>query len=204
MLANVAALAQVEQPAYEKRQVIMPTEHKSTPAESLTSGEHRDYSKLNQGFWFSVEGMGGYSMNVSDRVDNTAIAEVDLYGGYRVNEYLRVGLGLGARYYFEPGNLREKSHKWGMPIMLNVRGNFIPQDYRTVVPYYSLDIGGTVPDGFMLRPTIGARFGQPRSAFVLGLSYMLQNMKGWELKDGVNVSKNRPISFLMLRLGYEF
>lgn len=201
LLAYVSAFAQTDGPTYEKRQVVMPTEQD----QGTIKAEHREYSKLSQGFWFSVEGAGGYSLNLSDNVDNAAMAEVALYGGYRFNEYVRVGIGLGARYYFSSGNLRNRSHNWGIPVMFNVRGNFIPQDYRTVIPYYSLDLGCSVTDGFMFRPTIGVRFGERRSAFLLGLSYMMQNMQGWEMgMDEKKMDKTRSVSFLLLKLGYEF
>lgn len=170
------------------------------------------YTQYDRGFWFSVEALCGYSANVSSKVDNTPFAEVDAYAGYRFNEYVRVGLGLGGRHYFTPKDciIRRNDSKWAMPIMLNVRGNFIPQHYRTVVPYYSLDVGGSVSDGFMLRPTIGVRFGERRSAFLLGVSYMLQNLSGWNpdwnlsSPPEVNPKADHVTSFFALRLGYEF
>ena len=171
------------------------------------------FFKKDNGFWFSAEAIGGYSANVSDDMINTPFAEIDLYVGYRINEFVRVGLGMGPRYYFMPKDgkeiLRRRESNWSMPIMLNLRGNFIPQDYRTVVPYYSLDIGGAVTDGFMLRPTIGIRCGERRSAFLLGISYMLQNMRGWGIKYdengvGYRAKVDHATSFFALRLGYEF
>ena len=170
------------------------------------------YAQYDRGFWFSVEALCGYSANVSSKVDNTPFAEVDAYAGYRFNEYVRVGLGLGGRHYFTPKDciIRRNDSKWALPIMLNVRGNFIPQHYRTVVPYYSLDVGGSVSDGFMLRPTIGVRFGERRSAFLLGVSYMLQNLSGWNPDwnlsnpPEVNPKADHVTSFFALRLGYEF
>lgn len=139
---------------------------------------------------------------------NTPFAELDIYAGYRFNDYARVGIGLGPRYYFTPGNLRRTSVKWAMPLVFNVRGNIIPQDYRTVIPYYSVDLGATVGDGFMLRPTIGIRCGEPRSAFLLGVSYMLQNLRGYRnetLDDVVRVvDANNATSSFALTLGYEF
>ena len=93
-----------------------------------------------------------------------------------------------------------------MPIMINFRGNIIPQDYRTVVPYYSVDVGSTITDGFLLRPTLGIRCGERRSAFLLGVSYMLQVMSGYESKyePGNLNEKTLNTSFFGLRIGYEF
>ena len=179
-----------------------------TKSGNTPDGAHlHDYSKYESGFWFSVEALGGYSANVSKGVDNTAFAEVDVYAGYRINQFARVGVGLGGRYYFDPGMLRRvESHNWAMPLMLNVRGNIIPQEYRTVVPYYSLDIGSTITDGFLFRPTIGIRCGEPRSAFLLGLTYMFQNMRGYKENKDTHEWQNATLqtSFFALRLGYEF
>jgi len=194
-----SASAQDENPTYQKRDVNMPTEHMTSPSD-------HNYSQQDKGFWFSVEATGGYSANVSKQMDNTAFAEMDFYVGYRTSEFFRVGMGLGGRYYFNPGILRRKSHNWAIPIMINVRGNIIPQDYRTVVPYYSVDVGSTVTDGFLLRPTLGIRCGERRSAFLLGVSYMLQVMSGYESKyePGNHNEKTLNTSFFGLRIGYEF
>ena len=98
---------------------------------------------------------------------NFGYTEIDAVAGYRFNEYVRVGLGLGARYYFDNNKVRSTLSEWAFPIFLNVRGNFIPTRYRDVVPYYSFDIGVTVRDGFMLRPTVGLRVGRERSAWAM-------------------------------------
>ena len=76
-------------------------------------------------------------------------------------------------------------------------GNFIDDEFRTVTPYWSMDMGGAIKDGFMWRPTIGIRVGQSRSAFLLGVTYTGQNLK---YKTG----KDRYVSAVGLTLGYEF
>lgn len=195
-IIGMSAVAQDDRPTYQKRDVIMPTEHQESPAD-------HNYAQHDNGFWFSVEGTGGYSVHMSKGMDNTAFAEADVYFGYRANEFFRIGMGLGGRYYFDPGILRTKDFKWAMPVMLNMRGNFIPQDYRTVVPYYSVDLGCSITDGFMFRPTVGIRCGERRSAFLLGLSYMYQAMSGYKSKEDLT-KKTINTSFFALRLGYEF
>ncbi len=122
--------------------------------------------------------------------------------GYRFNEYVRVGLGLGARYYFDNNKVRSTLSEWAFPIFLNIRGNFIPTRYRDVVPYYSFDIGGTVRDGFMLRPTVGLRVGLERSAFLVGLGYVGQDLSTYS-RDNLRKTR-RFVNFITLKLGYEF
>lgn len=173
-----------------------------TPQEK-NSNIYSDYSEYDKGFWWSVEMQGGMSCYLGE--SNVQMLELDVVGGYRFNEYLRVGIGLGSRYYFNNEKVRYSSIEWAFPVYMNVRGNFIPGEYRTVVPYYSFDLGGTVRDGMMFRPTIGVRFGEKRSAFLLGISYMGQSLKSFKLIEAGNVVPDRKYaSFVTLKVGYEF
>ena len=98
--------------------------------------------------------------------------------------------------------MRSTLSEWAFPIFLNVRGNFIPTRYRDVVPYYSFDIGVTVRDGFMLRPTVGLRVGRERSAFLVGLGYVGQDLSTYS-RDNLRKTR-RFVNFITLKLGYEF
>lgn len=84
-----------------------------------------------------------------------------------------------------------------MPIFLNARGNFISQDVREIVPFWSVDLGGVIRDGFMFTPSIGARIGEQRSAFLVSLGYSLRTINAKE-----NHTKTR--NYIVLKLGYEF
>lgn len=161
------------------------------------------YSEDNTGFWMAAEAVGGYSCRLYH--SNFALAEIDVTAGYRFNEYLRVGLGFGGRYYFDNAKVRYNSSEWAFPLYANVRGNFMSTEYRTTVPYYSFDLGGTILDGFMMRPTVGLRIGQQRSAFLIGLTYTGQSLKGFSYNEfGGRDPHNRFVSFISLKLGYEF
>ena len=83
------------------------------------------------------------------------------------------------------------------PIYANVRGNIISQDNRSVVPYWSFNIGGAIRDGFLVSPTIGIRVGEQRNAFIAGISYGYNEIKGYE-------NGKKGINFVLMRLGYEF
>lgn len=155
----------------------------------------RDMTDNDTGFWMSAQVNGSYSVFISDKC--TPWTELDVAGGYRFNQYLKVGVGFGGRYYFENDRLRSNNVKWSFPVFATVRGNFIPDDYRSVTPYYSLDLGAAIRDGFMWRPTVGLRIGQSRSAFLVGITYTGQSLK---YKTG----KDRYISGVGLTLGYEF
>lgn len=155
----------------------------------------RNMTDTDTGFWMSAQVNGSYSVFISDKC--TPWTELDVVGGYRFNQYLKVGVGFGGRYYFENDRLRSNNVKWSFPVFATVRGNFIPDDYRSVTPYYSLDLGAAIRDGFMWRPTVGLRIGQSRSAFLVGITYTGQSLK---YKTG----KDRYISGVGLTLGYEF
>lgn len=176
-----------------------------TPKTNGNTSYH-DYSTYDKGFWGTIEATGGYSCRLGGR--NIPMAEIDITGGYRFNEFFRVGIGIGSRYYINSDKLRYSSKDWAFPIYANVRGNFIPTEHRNVVPYYSLDIGAVVHDGFMVRPTLGIRIGQQRSAFLLGISYIGQNIRSYDnvvSELGITKTrKNRFTSFVALRVGYEF
>lgn len=163
----------------------------SSYAQSLTS----DYTSYDRGFWIAGEFRPSYTLNISS--SNSPVVELDVNGGYRFNEYVRIGVGFGGRYYIKSTNVRSGNISWSFPIYSNIRGNFIPTGYRDVVPYYSLDLGGTIRDGFMWRPTVGIRIGQKRSAFLLGLTYTGQSL--------INRNEKRSYcSMLGLTLGYEY
>ncbi len=175
------------------------------PQEKGLGTHHKDYSKYEKGFFFASEAQGGYSLTGSGK--GLGLVCVNLTGGYRFSEYLRTGIGIGPRCYFDnhdesgcDGLMRNASGKVGLAMFVNARGNFIPSDYRTVVPYWSVNIGGTFPDGFLMNPTVGVRIGEKRSAFLLGLAYTMQGIRN--KKD--SEIKHSSTSFLMLNLGYEF
>ncbi len=154
------------------------------------------------GFWISAELSSGYSLKSHN---NVAFGEADVTLGYRFSEYFRVGPGIGIRYYFPSNKLRTNQFRWSFPLYLNFRGNFCGMSYKDLVPYYSVDLGGTVQDGFMWRPSIGVRIGQPRNAFIVSLSYMGQNLRHKTRSafktDHTSVNY---VSFIALRVGYEF
>lgn len=156
-------------------------------------------STYNSGVWFSAELLGGYSAHLSG--DNMGVTEVDVTVGYRFNEYIKLGIGVGVRYYIDQKDLRRHHSAWGMPIFLGARGNIIPGKYRKCVPYWGFEIGTSIRDGVMFRPTVGLHIGEPRQAFTIGVSYMGQNIASSNI---LGENKNSFTSFFCLRLGYEF
>lgn len=161
------------------------------------------YTERNSGFWISPELSGAYSCRFNH--SNFGFVELDVTAGYRFNEFVRLGAGIGARYYLDNNAVRKSNIAWTMPVFANIRGNMMATNYRNVVPYYSVDLGGTVRDGFLFRPTVGLRVGQQRSAFLVGLGYVGQDLKSYYVnKMGIIFDKRKFVSFVTLKLGYEF
>lgn len=152
-----------------------------------------------KGFWIAAEALGGYSSHLSGH--NFGVGEIDVTAGYRFNQFLKVGAGIGARMYINQKNARRHSSIWGMPLFVAARGNMIPDEYRKVVPYWGFEFGGSIRDGVMIRPTLGIRIGEPRQAFTLGVSYMGQNIACYDVDKHNN---NRFTNFFCLRAGFEF
>lgn len=170
--------------------------------DNAAAHEYKDYSTYDRGFFWAAEAIGGYSCRLAH--SNFSFAEIDVVGGYRFWDWLQVGLGFGGRYYFDNNKVRFSTIKWAFPLYVNVRGNIIQSLYRSVVPYYSIDLGGTFRDGFMFRPTIGLRIGQERSAFLIGIGYMAQDLASYNLVGNVKDKYYKTASFITLRLGYQF
>lgn len=154
----------------------------------------RDYGFYNRGFWAAIETDGGYLLS---RYKDGGYAELHFTGGYRFNEHLKVGAGFGGRYYINNKAFRCKDYKWSFPLFATVRGNIIPEYNRSVVPFYSAEVGAAINDGFYFRPALGVRFGEPRSAFLLALTYTAQSLKDEQ-------GRRSTTSFVGLRLGWEF
>ena len=168
------------------------------PAEGYYSNP---YTKIS-GVWWSVESTTGYSIRFNK--SGGGFEELSVAGGWRFNEYVRIGLGVGGRYYFCCDDLRYRAHDWALPIYLNIRGGFMSRAERTVTPFYSFDIGCSIGDGFMVRPTIGIKIGDMRQSFLLGVSYLGQQMCTAPTIDKPAGHTHSFISFAALKLGYEF
>lgn len=160
-----------------------------------------DYMEYTRGFWIRGTVSGAYSLFSSSKC--TPMAEVDVAGGYRINQFVAAGIGFGYRYYFDNDRMRKDRFRWSVPIYATVTGNIVDMGYHSVVPYYCLDLGGVLRDGFMWRPSIGIRVGKQRSAFLLAVTYTGQSLK-FKPTSASPAGSNKYVSMLGLTLGYEY
>lgn len=157
--------------------------------------KYTEFGLWNKGYWWSADLSGGASLTFHEK--NLVTTGASFVNGYRFGEYLRIGIGLGAQFHVANNDVRNTDIKWTMPIFFNARGNFMSQEVREIVPFWSVDIGGVIRDGFLFTPSFGCRIGESRSAFILSIGYSLRTI---DARKGYSKTRN----YAVLRLGYEF
>lgn len=186
-LLFLVMLAMVTSVSAQYRDVKLP--------EKTKQQNYRDYDDENNGFWCAIDVEGASSVMVNSR--NMQFANLAWTGGYRLNEYLRVGAGLGVRYYMNNADVRDTDNKFGIPIFANLRGNFVSAYERDGVPFWSVNIGGITNEGFFASPTFGYSFGGLRNNFQVGISYTITSFKNYKKTD-------TAYSYFGVKVGYEF
>lgn len=156
---------------------------------------YTDYSVKVTGYWTAVELNGGSTTMFNRK--NIQPIEIRWINGYRFNEFLKAGIGVGGKYFINNDKVRSSSIPWTFPVFLDLRGNIISQQDRGAVPYWSLDAGAEIRGGFYFSPTLGYRIGEPRNSFLIGITYSLSTQDTWK-KDNENIHS------VSLKLGYEF
>lgn len=152
-------------------------------------------AELNKGYWCSLEVNGGSTLMESH--NNIALVNAEFTSGYRFSQWLKVGAGIGVTYYPNNKNVRNTNKHLSMPLFINARGNILSEEIRSTLPYWSVNLGTSIPDGFFFTPTVGLRIGEKRSAFLIGISYTLRHLK----TASGNMSN---YSGAMAKIGYEF
>ncbi len=115
----------------QDRTIKMPTEKGKT---SFNPAEQE------KGYWCALE-VGGGATTMEGR-KNLPMGEIIFSNGYRINQYLKVGVGIGALYYIANNNeVRGTTRKLSMPLFATLRGNFLNEDTRSVVPYWTANVG---------------------------------------------------------------
>lgn len=145
--------------------------------------------------WCAID-VGGGSTAMENK-KNVAMVGASYTIGYRISQYLKVGVGLGVLYYPNSKNVRDTEKHLAMPLFVNVRGNILSDDIRRTVPFWSVNVGTSIPDGGFLSPSVGLRIGEKRNAFLISVGYTLRHLKSYQ-------ENNSNYSGALLKLGYEF
>lgn len=156
---------------------------------------NNNIAEKDKGFWCSVDVGGGSTLMV--KRNNVAMVGSSFSAGYRFNQYLKVGAGVGILYYPNNTNVRDSRSCVAIPIFFNARGDLLSDEIRHTVPFWSLNIGSTIPDGFFLTPSVGLRIGEKRSSFLVSIGYTLRHLKHYP-------EEIEYYSGAFVKLGYEF
>lgn len=146
-------------------------------------------------FWCTIEAGGGST--AMENMRNVVMVGVSYVGGYRFNQYLKIGVGLGALYYPNNDNVRNTKKHLTMPLFVNARGNILSDNIRHTVPYWSINLGTNLPDGFFSTPSVGLRIGEKRNAFLISIGYTIRHLKTYS-------ECATYYSGALLKFGYEF
>ena len=169
----------------QDRHIVMPEQ----PTDSYNIAEE------DKGYWCAFEAGGG--VTAMENMKNVAMVAASFTNGYRFNQYLKVGAGLGIMYYPNNKNVRKRASQFSMPIFLNVRGNILPDNTRMTVPFWSANVGTSISDGFFFTPAVGLRIGEKRSAFLISVAYTLRHLDSYP-------GNTNNYSGALLKLGYDF
>lgn len=169
----------------QDRHITMPEQPAAIP----------NIEEADKGYWCAIEVGGGST--AMDNMKNIAMVAASYTNGYRFGQFLKVGVGVSVLYYPNNKNVRQSANHFSVPIFLNVRGNALPDDTRMTVPFWSVNVGTSVSDGFFLTPAVGLRIGEKRSAFLLSVAYTLRHLDSYP--ENVNNYHGA-----LLKLGYEF
>ncbi len=154
-----------------------------------------DYSMKETGYWIAAEFSGAFATNSHHQ---SAVLQLGIINGYRFSEFLKIGIGVTPRYYFNaiPDFCGKNGKPFSLPIYLDIRGNITPQADAMFAFCWSTDLGYSINEGIYASPCIGIRAGGIRHNFLANLYYTFQ---------GHNViNSTEPIHLIGLRLGYEF
>lgn len=186
LFVAISILATICTANAQDRTIVMP----SQPQKS-----HNIAEDGNGTFWCGIEIGGGTTLMEGRK--NVAMLGGAFTAGYRFNQYLKVGVGMGGLYYPNSGDVRTAKTHIALPVFFNTRGNILSDEIRHTVPYWSVNIGTSIPDGFFMTPSVGLRIGEKRNAFVISLGYTLRHLKS-------HPECISDYSGTLLKLGYEF
>ncbi len=144
-----------------------------TVPETPKRPKYKDYETAEKGYWTAVEFWGGGAVDFGGK-PNMCNIDIHWINGYRFNEWIRIGVGLGFRYYLgdldykigdntypepisgkygweKPGKQNETQggSQWALPLYLDLRGNIMSMATRLCVPYWSFDAGYTFSGKFV-------------------------------------------------------
>ena len=167
------------------------------PAKQRTERKYTSFEDQKMGYFFATELGFDATMNKGPTIWPVGLSVVN---GFRANEFISVGCGIGLRYYFNNGVIRKKDNEWAFPVYFDIRGNIVSHRGRNLVPYWSFDTGLSFgDDNLFFSPTIGLSIGGYRNNLIVGLSYL-----GQFIDNIYNMQENDYHSMVGLKVGFQF
>ena len=146
-----------------------------------------DYSTKQTGYWLAAQLGAGYSTAPG------FYAQFDFVNGYHFSEFLKVGVGISPKVYFDG--------KTTIPIYAEVRGNIISQEDTMFAFYWNADLGYAINGGLYASPSLGVKFGGIRHNLLVSLYYALE----YPFETQSETQRyDHPAHSVGLRIGYEF
>lgn len=156
---------------------------------------YKDHTVNQTGYWFSAEGFFGTMADPNSK--NLQFIGAQFVNGFRLNEFLRGGVGIGLKHYFKSDDLRTSATALGFPLYANLRGNLLSQNDREIVPFWSVEAGTEIRSGYFVSPLVGFKIGEQRSSFTVGVLYTMIQMDTKDKDDDIR-------NCITLKFGYEF
>lgn len=156
---------------------------------------YKDHTVTQTGYWFSTEGFFGTMADPNSK--NLQFIGAQFVNGFRLNEFLRGGVGIGLKHYFKSDDVRTSTTALGFPLFANLRGNLLSQNDREIVPFWSIEAGTEIRTGYYVSPLVGFKIGEQRSSFTVGVSYTMIQMDTKDKDDDIR-------NCITLKFGYEF
>ena len=175
------------------------------------STKYVDYVSAGKRFWGALEVDAGVNIHITSDYQSSITTDITLTGGYRITKFIQLGMGAGVKRYIS-GNDRvyvndgrmDPDIKLAFPIFFNARGLIMDNLSRTVVPYWSANVGYTIFDGFYFAPGLGLRIGSTeRNHILVGIGYALQQVQAINL-ESENAYRGMTLKAATLKIGYQF
>jgi len=168
----------------------------TAPVKQRQGKKYTSFEDQKIGYFFAAELGFHATINKGPTIWPVGFSVVN---GFRANEFISIGAGIGLRYYFNNSVIRKRENEWAFPAYFDIRGNFISHRGRNLVPYWSLDVGHSFGDDrLFISPTIGLSIGGYRNNVTIGLTYLGQFI------DHINGDDFNYHSLMGLKVGFQF
>ena len=124
----------------------------SVPTDPKTvESPYKDFTIVKSGFWWGAALSVGVAIPYADYLHPVMPAEVNFSLGYRFNEFIKIGVGTGYRYYFL-NNLKDSDYgRYKSNVVKEKDGSFKQQYFKNMcIPLFATASGNFIPNRSLL------------------------------------------------------